>query len=609
MRHLLAVGILLLAASHCCIAQNPPPEGQDSPEETEDPASTTSQTDLKTESEKDPVIPTSPSDLKSGKKKDIGLIGIKDNGYVAFYLRGKYLGQEHGTVKMEILNHFQIKGKPVAKMDFPRQNVIIDRAPLRGLMKKGKEIMAPLGVDGNNQSLYVPAMIAREEKNGNYLLRPVCNMKAPPAGVYYSFIHPYVGRKNMKASSELNAHVPAFHGRLYTPNKSKWCPKGSDTESPWLQILACYCHVCKIRNHIRDDNFFVTVCNMKAPPAGVYYSFIHPYVGRKNMKASSELNAHVPAFHGRLYTPNKSKWCPKGSDTESPWLQVDLNGRFYICSVSVTGMQSFHTPFEPKRGDSEPAYIINFKISVSNDEEQWRFIEENGKEKHSLLHSFYYVSRRSRSDESSFFSTTGSTHERTGYVCNLQNDCDNIPDAECSHEGNAPGSYTCRCMAGYRGPKTTFSPHHARNVSCTDIDECADKQSRCPNNAVCKNTAGSYDCVCKKGFEMSDGECKDIDECSLKPAKCSSNSICSNTQGSYKCECGEGFKMQGNVCIVSQMPLVSNVKVETATNGDVIPSPAEHSSIVYIVLSHVFVAIAAASMTTAGFLYYLLKKK
>ncbi|XP_048581546.1 uncharacterized protein LOC5510058 isoform X2 [Nematostella vectensis] len=553
MRHLLAVGILLLAASHCCIAQNPPPEGQDSPEETEDPVIPTSPSDLKSGKKKDPV---SPKKLQAKETKDIGLIGIKDNGYVAFYLRGKYLGQEHGTVKMEILNHFQIKGKPVTKMDFPRQNVIIDRAPLRGLMKKGKEVVAPLGVDGNNQSLYVPAVIAREEKNGNYLLRPVCNMKAPPAGVYYSFIHPYVGRKNMKASSELNAHVPAFHGRLYTPNKSKWCPKGSDTESPWLQ--------------------------------------------------------------------------------------VDLNGRFYICSVSVTGMQSFHTPFEPKRGDPEPAYIINFKISVSNDEEQWRFIEENGKEKifkrtkrfeassHILdlvdapyryvrFHPVaYHHSPCMGIEVFGYGSVRGVTNRLSfplqdlrmkGYVCNLQNDCDNIPDAECSHEGNAPGSYTCRCMAGYRGPKTTFSPHHARNVSCTDIDECADKQSRCPNNAVCKNTAGSYDCVCKKGFEMSDGECKDIDECSLKPAKCSSNSICSNTQGSYKCECGEGFKMQGNVCIVSQMPLVSNVKVETATNGDVIPSPAEHSSIVYIVLSHVFVAIAAASMTTAGFLYYLLKKK
>lgn len=33
-----------------------------------------------------------------------------------------------------------------------------------------------------------------------------------------------------------------------------------------------------------------------------------------------------------------------------------------------------------------------------------------------------------------------------------------------------------------------------------DIDECAIKQPCNSQNAICKNTVGSYKCVCKTGF-------------------------------------------------------------------------------------------------------------
>ena len=43
---------------------------------------------------------------------------------------------------------------------------------------------------------------------------------------------------------------------------------------------------------------------------------------------------------------------------------------------------------------------------------------------------------------------------------------------------------------------------------CTDDDECALDLHHCdPVNAECKNTNGSYDCQCKKGFEGDGFDC------------------------------------------------------------------------------------------------------
>ena len=72
----------------------------------------------------------------------------------------------------------------------------------------------------------------------------------------------------------------------------------------------------------------------------------------------------------------------------------------------------------------------------------------------------------------------------------------------------------------------------------------------------CTNSVGSYECVCKNGYEWKDptadwldNECVDIDECSPKVTSdfnfdhnlCDANSLCVNTIGSYKCSCNLGF--------------------------------------------------------------------
>nr|GMD51061.1 putative wall-associated receptor kinase-like 16 [Ipomoea batatas] len=52
--------------------------------------------------------------------------------------------------------------------------------------------------------------------------------------------------------------------------------------------------------------------------------------------------------------------------------------------------------------------------------------------------------------------------------------------------------YRCGCKEGYQG-----NPYLS---GCQDIDECANGQHNCSQNAICSNTKGGYECSCKKGY-------------------------------------------------------------------------------------------------------------
>jgi len=40
-----------------------------------------------------------------------------------------------------------------------------------------------------------------------------------------------------------------------------------------------------------------------------------------------------------------------------------------------------------------------------------------------------------------------------------------------------------------------------------DVDECALDTANCTNDAICSNTAGSYACICKSGYEGDGIDC------------------------------------------------------------------------------------------------------
>ncbi|KAK7798963.1 hypothetical protein U0070_014594, partial [Myodes glareolus] len=145
------------------------------------------------------------------------------------------------------------------------------------------------------------------------------------------------------------------------------------------------------------------------------------------------------------------------------------------------------------------------------------------------------------------------------FLCNLGvNECEDTTTcpayATCTDTAD---SYYCTCKRGFQSSngQTNFK---GPGVECKDVDECLQSDSPCGPNSVCKNLPGRSQCSCISGFSPPTGKswilgssdhflCKDIDEC-LKSGICPANSNCSNSVGSYKCTCQPGFFWNGLVC-------------------------------------------------------------
>lgn len=84
------------------------------------------------------------------------------------------------------------------------------------------------------------------------------------------------------------------------------------------------------------------------------------------------------------------------------------------------------------------------------------------------------------------------------------------------------------------------------NMSTGDADECNATVPVCDVNAICRNTVGSFVCICKTGFTGNGFSCTDIDECASGSHSCvSGRATCSNTVGSYNCTCNPGYHGDG----------------------------------------------------------------
>ncbi|KAJ8792456.1 hypothetical protein J1605_019675 [Eschrichtius robustus] len=73
-----------------------------------------------------------------------------------------------------------------------------------------------------------------------------------------------------------------------------------------------------------------------------------------------------------------------------------------------------------------------------------------------------------------------------------------------------------------------------QNGVCTDLDECR-VRNLCQH--ACRNTEGSYQCLCPAGYRLlpSGKNCQDINECEEDSIECGPSQMCFNTRGSYQC--------------------------------------------------------------------------
>nr|XP_055041680.1 adhesion G protein-coupled receptor F5-like [Misgurnus anguillicaudatus] len=131
------------------------------------------------------------------------------------------------------------------------------------------------------------------------------------------------------------------------------------------------------------------------------------------------------------------------------------------------------------------------------------------------------------------------------------NECAKIP-AVCGPNSicsNTDGSYNCLCKSGYQVTDPNL-PINSSNP-CIDVNECAKIPAVCGPNSICNNTAGSYNCLCKSGYQVTDpnlpinisNPCIDVNECVEIPEICGPKAICKNTVGSYNCSCVSGYKV------------------------------------------------------------------
>ncbi|KAL4622476.1 signal peptide, CUB and EGF-like domain-containing protein 3 isoform X2 [Arapaima gigas] len=110
-----------------------------------------------------------------------------------------------------------------------------------------------------------------------------------------------------------------------------------------------------------------------------------------------------------------------------------------------------------------------------------------------------------------------------------------LTNGGCDHVcRNTVGSFECSCRKGYK--------LLTNERTCQDIDECSFERT-CDHS--CINSPGSFQCFCHKGYVLYGlTHCGDIDECSINNGGC--NSSCVNTQGSYYCACPPGYKLHWN---------------------------------------------------------------
>ncbi|OQV25204.1 Fibrillin-1 [Hypsibius exemplaris] len=124
-------------------------------------------------------------------------------------------------------------------------------------------------------------------------------------------------------------------------------------------------------------------------------------------------------------------------------------------------------------------------------------------------------------------------------VCVIENKC---KPGTCALAG---GSFVCTCPAGYRS--TTNPPK-----DCVQINECTLQPPPCGPGALnCIDTLGSYQCVCNRGYKLSEDRkmCVEINECAAPVNPCTPGD-CINTPGSLTCICPPGFSnSSGGQCV------------------------------------------------------------
>lgn len=110
----------------------------------------------------------------------------------------------------------------------------------------------------------------------------------------------------------------------------------------------------------------------------------------------------------------------------------------------------------------------------------------------------------------------------------------------------------CKCNFGYDGDgvdrcnrvcKPGFEPDG--DFLCMNLNECENNSHECDENALCKDTEGSYECKCDVGYFGDGLTCESDNECRRNGALCHPKADCLDNGDSYTCFCRTGYQGDG----------------------------------------------------------------
>ncbi|XP_056001709.1 uncharacterized protein LOC125655815 [Ostrea edulis] len=136
------------------------------------------------------------------------------------------------------------------------------------------------------------------------------------------------------------------------------------------------------------------------------------------------------------------------------------------------------------------------------------------------------------------------------------------------------GKFKCTCKDGF--------VNDANGVYCVNENECNNVNNDCKDVNTksfkvgvsgCRDTVGSYDCVCSSGFtyNSTNRACNDINECiSSDTNNCdiSTRATCTNTPGSFTCACKAGYQGAGTTGSCKENRLLSFVNHTKLSSSD-----------------------------------------